>query len=174
MKKLFLIILILMAGFYFFTTPAFAQTAPKTAEFSAALKSPNQEADTRVEILTLFLQKQNSPLVPYVKEFISAADTFNLDWRLVPAITGVESSFGKRIPYNSHNAYGWNNGNFRFNSWEESIDHVSKILKTKYVDRGATNVWSIGRIYAASPTWANRVNHFMAKIEATPNFVLDL
>ena len=167
-----------MAGFYLFTSPAQAQTATNTAGFSGVLKSScllSDGPDYRVEKLNNFLEGQNSPLADYAEVMVEAADAYSLDWRLVPAITGVESSFGKRMPYNSYNAYGWNNGDFRFNSWSESIWHVSKTLKERYVNRGATTVWAISRIYAPpSTTWAGKVNYFMGKIESTPNFVLDL
>ena len=178
MKKILLASFILMAGFYLSAQPAIAQTATNTAVSSGVLKSScliSDRPDYRVEKLSLFLEQQNSPLVDYADEMIETADKYRLDWRLVPAITGVESSFGKRIPYHSYNAYGWNNGNFRFGSWEESIEHVSKTLRERYLDRGATSVGAIGRIYAPpSTTWAGKVNHLMAKIEATPNFTLDL
>jgi len=78
----------------------------------------------------------------------------------------VESTFGKQIPFNSYNAYGWNNGNYRFQSWEDSIEIVSKALKEKYYNRGLDNPYKIGRVYAPpSPFWGNRVNNFMKMIE---------
>ena len=33
-----------------------------------------------------------------LEDFVTYADTNGLDYRLVPAITGVESTFGKLIP----------------------------------------------------------------------------
>ncbi|MDP3955314.1 MAG: hypothetical protein Q8Q15_03040 [bacterium] len=131
--------------------------------------------DMRVEKLTAFFNKYNSPLTPYAPEFIKAADFYNVDWKLVPAITGVESTFGKRIPYKSYNAYGWNNGVYKFESWEQSIWHVTKILRERYMNRGATSVQTISRIYAPpSSTWAGKVNFFMGKIEKTSPPTLDL
>src|SRR3989344_1852416 len=93
--------------------------------------------DHRVENLRNYLQKYNSPLTEYAADFVSYADVYGLDYRLVPAITGVESTYGKRIPYKSYNAYGWANGEYKFNSWEDSIGHVSMSLRTKYIDKGA-------------------------------------
>ena len=90
------------------------------AESSASLKT-EATADERVAILENFLEGYNSPLAKYSEVFIATADKYELDWRLIPAITGVESTFGKRIPYNSFNAYGWANGVYKFTSWEESI-----------------------------------------------------
>jgi hypothetical protein len=78
----------------------------------------------------------------------------------------VESTFGKQIPSYSYNAYGWNNGNFRFKSWEDSIEIVSKALREKYFDRGLNTPYKIGPVYAPpSKTWASKVSFFMQKIE---------
>src|SRR5260221_11487147 len=92
--------------------------------------------DTRVTKLRAYFEKNNSPLTDYADEFVKYADKYELDWRFLPAISGVESTFGKHIPYNSYNAYGWANGDYKFTSWEDSIEHVTKTLRTKYIDRG--------------------------------------
>lgn len=119
--------------------------------------------------LKSFLESYNSPLSDYAGDFVETSEKYGLDWRLLASIAGVESTFGKRIPTNSYNAYGWANGQYSFESWEDSIDHVSKILRTRYIDRGADDIYKIGRIYAPpSPTWAVKVNHFMSKIDPIP------
>lgn len=126
-------------------------------------------SDFREATLRNFLEGYNSPLAGYSKEFISFADKYGLDWRLVPAITGVESTFGKRIPLNSYNAYGWANGAYSFESWEDSIEIVSKALRKNYIDRGAESIGEIARIYAPpSKTWAGKVKFFMKKINPLP------
>ena len=128
-----------------------------------------EEFDYRVAVLKNFLAEHNSPLTDYAGEFVASADKYGLDWRLVPAITGVESTFGKRIPENSFNAYGWANGDYQFDSWENSIDTVSMTLKTKYIDKGAPTIAKIGRRYAPpSETWAGKVKYFVAKIDKLP------
>jgi hypothetical protein len=138
---------------------------------SAYLKSQSDAAivDYRVDNLRAFLDKYNSPLTEYADEFVSYADIYGLDYRMVPAITGVESTFGKRIPINSYNAYGWANGKYRFASWEGSIEHVSMTLRTKYIDKGAPSISKIARRYAPpSSTWAGKVKYFMGKIDTFP------
>ncbi len=137
------------------------------AGYSAVLKSANIKADFRVVKLQAFLAQYDSPLTPYAQVFVDRADEYQIDWRLVPAITGVESTFGKQIPFNSYNAYGWNNGNYYFKSWEDSIEIVSKALREKYLDRGLDTPYKIGRVYAPpSPFWGGKVNHFINKIES--------
>jgi hypothetical protein len=144
---------------------------------SAQLKVNKVEntADYRVNILRGFLAEHNSPLTEYAPVFIETADKYGLDWRFVPAITGVESTFGKRIPVNSYNAYGWANGAYYFDSWEDSIEVVSKALREKYYDRGATSISKIARRYAPpSSTWGWKVRYFMDKIDPLPlSFTLE-
>jgi len=124
--------------------------------------------DNRAKILKDFLDKYNSPLSPYSNIFIKNADNYSLDWRLVASISGVESTFGKHIPYNSYNGWGWGiygDNVIYFSSWEEGIETVSKGLRINYINKWkATNVYEIGRIYAASPRWASNVDFFMQKI----------
>jgi len=131
--------------------------------------SAGSDFDFRVENLRNFFQKYNSPLAPYAKEFVIYADENDLDYRLVPAITGVESTFGKRIPAKSYNAYGWANGEYSFTSWEDSIEHVSKVLKRSYIDRGAVSIYQIAKRYAPpSTTWGGKVSFFVSKIDTLP------
>ena len=156
------------SAFFLLNTDSVAAQV-SVAEASANLRANVSIADTRVDTLEKFLEKYNSPLAPYSEVFIDTADKYELDWRLIPAITGVESTFGKRIPSNSFNAYGWANGEYKFTSWEESIEIVGKALRTKYEDKGAVSINQIARRYAPpSSTWAGKVKFFMRKIEAYP------
>lgn len=122
--------------------------------------------DYRVIKLRKYLESHNSPLSPYASEIVFWADYYQLDWRLVPAISGVESTFGKRIPRNSYNAYGWANGNYSFESWSQSVEVVSETLRTKYKDDGLVTLRQISRRYAPpSSTWTWKVNYFMNDID---------
>jgi len=142
----------------------------RVAECSAFLKSETSVSnDSRVERLENYLNSHKSPLAVHSKTFINVADKYDLDWRLIPAISGVESTFGKNIPDNSYNAYGWANGKYRFSSWDNSIEIVGKTLKEKYIDRGAPTINKIAIRYAPpSSSWAWKVKYFMTKIEPWP------
>lgn len=159
---------IFMISILIFSTvmPALASANSFVAESSAELILPiSTNPDSRVIILKNFFLKNGSPLAEYADVFIRSADEYGLDWRFLPAITGVESTFGKKIPYESYNSYGWANGEFRFGSWEESIEIVVKTLREKYVDRGAVTIEEIAIRYAPpSLTWAGKVKSIMRKI----------
>jgi hypothetical protein len=166
MKKILVISTILITIIWHVTSVAKASEAITN---SAVLKNEifgYNQPDDRVEKLTQFLEFYHSPLSEFAARFVESADKYQIDWRLVPAITGVESTFGVHIPYNSYNAYGWNNGLYKFNSWEESIAHVTKTLAEKYVARGLDTPWKIAPVYAPpSKTWARNVTFFIDKLD---------
>ncbi len=127
--------------------------------------------DTRPAHLEAYLKQFNSPLAGSAAHFVAEADRLELDWKFVAAIAGLESTFGKRVPPGSHNAWGWGiptgaQSGIAFSSWEKGITTVSEGLRNKYINRGAVTIEQIGRIYAASPTWASRVRYFMEDIES--------
>lgn len=124
--------------------------------------------DTRVTKLRAYLAKNNSPLTDYADEFVKYADKYELDYRFVVSISGVESTFGKHMPFNSYNAYGWASGKYRFTSWDNSIEHVTMSLRTKYIDRGYDTLPEISRIYCPpNPLWWTKVKFFMDQIDKT-------
>lgn len=150
------------------TDTSFAAT--KHARASASLRTENgAKTDNRAIILEKFLEKYNSPFADKADIFVREADKNNLDWKFVAAISGIESTFGQRYPQGTYNAWGWGiygDNMHYFNSWDEAISTISFELRTRYMDKwGATNTYEIGRFYAASPTWAQRVEFFMGQIE---------
>lgn len=155
-------------------TPKIYAQELAAASSAVLLKTVNEKVpDSRVTILKEYLEQYNSPLVPYAGNFVEIADKYNLDWKFVVAISGVESTFGQQIPNESFNGWGWGiygDNIIRFSSWTQGIETVSEGLRNKYINKwGAQDVYSIGRIYAASPTWAQRVTYFMDSIDKFKN-----
>ena len=147
------------------------KTAPQTSiSIQTATKQLSAARDPRIKILRSYLEKYDSPLAPYAQDFVASADKYNLDWKLVAAIAGNESTFGKAVPYNSYNAWGWGvygDNVIRFSSWSEGIDTISQGLRVRYMDAwGGQTVYDIGRVYASSPVWADHVTFYMNQIQA--------
>ena len=168
MKKLLTIIsvfimLLISSGDSYASNHASGSSAKLTSEVSPLV------VDDRAQILEGFLQEYDSPLAPYASDFIKYADQYDLDWRLVASIAGLESTFGKRIPYQSYNGWGWGvygDNVIRFESWSEGIETISHGLRTRYLKNGEySDPYIIGPTYAASPTWAVRVTFFMNRME---------
>ena len=167
MKKILTIVVIIFISTILFSTKASAYQEAQTSSAKLSLNVENlSSTDIRVKALKNVFEKYNSPLVDEASSYVALADKNGVDWKLLPAISGLESSFGKRLMPNSYNAYGWGGGHIYFDSWEQGIDTITKALSQKYYARGADTVWTIGPIYAESPTWAVRVNSFMQKIES--------
>ena len=111
------------------------------------------------------LNKYDSPLSNSANTFIDTCSKYDFDCYLLPAISGLESTYGRAINSGSFNPFGWGGGMIRFESWDEAIATVGSGLKNNYIAKGAVSVEQIGSIYAASPTWASRIHGFMSEFE---------
>lgn len=112
--------------------------------------------------LARFLARHRSPLAGYASHLVQAGATYGVDPRLVVAIAGVESSYGKRC--RGHNAWGWNNGRTRWESWPESIDNYTRLLAERYPNW--RNIRRIAPIYNPNTpeAWGRKVKGLMASI----------
>lgn len=126
-----------------------------------------RQLDPKAKVLAAYLAKHNSPLQYHAQDFIDAANQYSLDWKLVAAISGTESTFGKHIP-GGYNGWGWGvygTQAISFKSWREAIFTVSEGLRLNYINKGYTDPYSMNRIYASSPAWGGHVTFFMNDIE---------
>lgn len=121
--------------------------------------------DDRAVLLKKFLKKNGSPMANDATKLVKIADKYNLDWKLLPAIAGVESQYGNMIPSGSYNPYGWNNGKAYFQNWSDASETVALGIRTRYVASGIVTPYSIGPSYAANPAWATHVANYMHQID---------
>lgn len=124
------------------------------------------EESRKRKALASVLEKYNSPLAGEVDSFMKTCSSYKLDCYLLPAITGLESSFGVYIYPNSYNPFGWDRGYAMFANWNQAIATVGAGLRNRYINQGAVSVEQIGGMYSESPTWAVRVQRFMAMFES--------
>jgi hypothetical protein len=134
-----------------------ASLAPSSSASEVGYKS----RDNRIDAIKKFLEQYDSPLANDAQTFVEEADKNNIDWKLVASISGVESTWAHAEPTGCYNSWGYNiyGDHVRcFASYKEAIQVISYDLRHVYMDQwGATDVYSIGHKYAASPTWAIRV-----------------
>ena len=138
------------------------QTTPEKSDQIEAKK-----LDREAQILNAYLAKYNSPMQYHAQDFVDAAKEYDLDWKLLPSIAGVESTFGKHIP-GGYNAYGWGiygSNRLYFKSWRDGMFTVAKGLRENYVNKGLNNPYQMNRVYAASPAWGGKVTYFMNDLE---------
>jgi len=125
--------------------------------------------DSRSALVNKFLAENNSPMTKSSDTFIKAAEKYNLDWRLLPAIAFTESTLGKKSIFGTYNAFGWGivdntTKGANFDSWDEAIFTVAKGLREDYYNQGLTTLESINDRYAGDKNWHNKVKDAMSDI----------
>jgi hypothetical protein len=119
------------------------------------------QKDPRLEALESFFVTYDCPIRGLASDFLMAADRNELDWRLLPSISFVESGAGKE--YGRNNIFGWDNGRQKFNSIRQGIHHVadqlgrSKLYRLKDTDQ-------ILRLYNPNTGYATLVKSVMRLI----------
>ena len=71
------------------------------------------------------------PASGYGLAMVKAADKYDLDWRLLPALAKLETTGGKHVcknPKGLNNWFGWGSCKIGFDSIEESFDVIAKNL----------------------------------------------
>jgi hypothetical protein len=100
------------------------QPPPASADPKHALQNvPAPAPDPRTIRLQKFFAKLHCPVQYLAEDFVRAADDNQLDWRLLPSISVIESGGGKA--YRNNNIFGWANGLEPFPSIRAAINHVA-------------------------------------------------
>jgi hypothetical protein len=117
------------------------------------------EFNKKVKRINKYLSNRNAPLAKYAQEFVKAADHYDIDYRLVAAISIIESGGGEHT-FKPYNAWGW--GKSGFKSWKDGIWTVSKGL-SKYYASGRTTPRTIAPSYCppTADAWASKVSYVM-------------
>lgn len=126
------------------------------------------EFDLRPLQMRTVLLRYDSPMVGLEEELIAIAEENNLDWTLMAAIAGTESSFGKRMPYQCLNPYGWGiygDNKLCYDSFADAAKAVATGLSTRY---NTTSLETIARTYNTVSTdgWLSHTRFFMDKIKS--------
>lgn len=101
--------------------------------------APDHRKDPRLETLRKFFRAFECPAEKYASAFLEAADRNELDWRLLPSLSFVESTGGKSSTNN--NMFGWDSGKAHFPSPIAGIHAVgyqlshSSLYKHKKLDK---------------------------------------
>ena len=117
-----------------------------------------EPADPRLVLLRQYFEDRNCPLRDSAADFLTAADQNELDWRLLPSISMIESSGGK--DYRNNNVFGWDSCRESFPSVQAGIHFVasklakSKLYKGKDVDQKLST-------YNPQPDYLHRVKAVM-------------
>lgn len=120
--------------------------------------------DTRAMALGNFFTKHNCPLLPYVDDFISAADKYQIDFRILPAISVIESQCGKVFPPATNNPFGWQSARVGFKSIPNAVDFITgQLANSKYYANKTTKEKLAA--YCPEPTYPTRVLNLINQIK---------
>src|SRR5947209_3401509 len=111
-----------------------ALCAEGIADPPAALPKP--APDPRSSRLEKFFEHYKCPAPRYVAEYLRAADSYGLDFRLLPALSIRETHCG--LAENRNNHWGYNSGRRGFPSVETGIVRVARQLAESTGYKGKT------------------------------------
>ncbi len=119
------------------------------------------KTDPRLIRVKQFFQDRDCPAQVYAADFITAADQHDLDWRLLPSLSFIESGGGK-VAYNN-NMFGWDNCKLKFRSTREGIYRVATKLGKSRMYR-KKNVDQVLRLYNPRLEYRKAVKAVMSQM----------
>jgi hypothetical protein len=131
-------------------------------------------ADARPMLIKKYLEKYNSPLLPYSDLIFQLSEQYGYEYYWIVAIAQQESNLCKKIPEDSHNCWGYGihkKGTLKFDNYEIALKTYAEYLKVQYFDKGLTTSELIMKKYCPSSngSWAKGVWQFINELE-TGNF----
>lgn len=140
-------------------------TVPATVSVQQYRAQPAvDQSDPRLGQLRAFFAERDCPLETAAADFLVAADQNDLDWRLLPSISILESSGGK--DYRNNNVFGWDSERGKFPSVRAGIHYVaaqlarSKRYRNKNLDEKLET-------YNPIPGYGGRIKAVMRTLAAT-------
>jgi len=144
----------------------FARAAVLGVAACAAVASDNTlpaaPADPRGARLEAFFKAYDCPAPLHVDEYLRAADSHALDYRILPAISLVESTCGVFEKLN--NRWGWDSAQSGFASVPDGIDYITEQLAEGPHYKGKTVKEKLFT-YNPYPEYVRQVQRLMQQIE---------
>ena len=137
-------------------------TIVASAYANAVTENPPVLRDNRYDRLENFFQSFGCPTPHYVSDYLGAADSYAIDYRLLPAISVLESTCG--IYQRLNNRWGWDSARKGFSSFRAGLQYIARQLsegrfyKNKSLDEKV-------RMYNPNPQYARQVKKLMLKID---------
>ena len=158
MRKLFSNGLVVFAGVV--SLPV-AGTHSDAARLPAAEYRNASNTDARLTFLRHFFERSNCPVASLSPVFLQTSDAYDLDWRLLPSISFVESSGGKAARNN--NIFGWDSGRAEFSSAIDCIHSVASSLANSSLYKHK-DLDGILKTYNPNADYAAKVKSVMRRI----------
>ena len=126
-----------------------------------AVTADQSRMDPRLDRLKQFFQRRNCPALAVSDVFVQVADIYDLDWRLLPSISFVESTGGKNARNN--NLFGWDAGRAEFSSLTAAIQKVAYSLANSSLYRNK-DLDEVLETYNPDAEYARKVKSVMERI----------
>jgi hypothetical protein len=111
-----------------------------------------------------FFQHHDAPLPYYITDYLNAATKYNLDYRLLPAISVQESGAGRHACGDGIRRWGFGScKGYTFKSVAEGIDYVSNALANGSPYRGKTIEQQL-TAYNPNPDYPGKIERLMKEI----------
>lgn len=136
-----------------------------------------KDVKERAEKINELLKYYNSPLEGYGEKFVIEADKNNIDWRLLVAIAGRESTFGRHACKKATNSFlGYGSCKINFKSPEDAIERVSASLggndeNTDHHYAGKTTAQILRKYNSVIPNYPKEVIKIMKMIDGEEEIV---
>ena len=155
------------------TTPSIANKVEVTD--SAITTQEKADFKKKADAIDTFLTSRGSVLAGYGAKFVEEADKNNIDWRLLIAIAGCETTFGRNMSKNpkaQNNPFGWGSCKIGFKSIDESIEKVSASLGgnsegTAHHYTNKTTLQILRKYNSVIPNYPKEVERIMKMIDAS-------
>lgn len=119
----------------------------------------------RASKLESFFESHHCPHPFYTTDYLRAADTYHLDYRLLPAISIIESKCGEYRRWN--NRWGWSAAR-GFSTVRAGIDFIaSRLAESDFYRDKSTEEKLL--VYNSSPRYTRVVKQLMGEIEDLEN-----
>lgn len=153
---------------FFFRTPNTVAYAALPDDVNVVSESIGI-GDVRIGKVLNFLQSYHSPLADYASLLVQTADTYNIDYRWIPAIAMQESGGCQKVIGDSKNCWGYgiHGGKVKkFDSFAEGIDTVGRYL-ARNKSNGLDTIEKLGGIYNPSNynDWKGKVSLFLSEMQ---------
>jgi hypothetical protein len=135
--------------------------ALQTPALRPILNAAALSIDPRLVRLRKFFGTRKCPVHAIAEQFLLASYHHQLDWRLLPSLSWVESGCGRAAANN--NLFGWQSGAAEFASLEHGIHFVASRLALSSTYKGKS-LEGILRTYNPVPGYVERVTSVMEEL----------
>ena len=142
-------------------------------------KSENPSHEEKALAIDAYFRSHNMPLEGMGMNMVIEAEKNELDWRLLPAISVIESTGGKFACKNvTHSFMGWGSCKIDFESDEQAIEIVAKNLGGKnpntdqhYADKTTEEI--LRKYNSVIPTYVKKIMGVMNEIGESDEMVVN-